>query len=232
VADRGGRSRATIKADNVTRQRTQCRLEAAYRLDGRDPDAVDTIEKLLPAQDLLPDDRIGISRDYAWLMITGKTPENALEEINRRLGPAPPGPDDVNFPMLLDRARVHAALGNWDQADADVVRFIEMVRKPSISYNDFAEACPFRGLLLERRGLENEALKVWRAGLRKNWPRDLLVVSARKNRLLDGKPLRDDWRSLLHFGMLTGLTQELGDEECRAMTTDRCRAASVPIQGL
>ena len=63
------------------------------------------------ARDLLPDDRIGITRDYAWLMITGGTPGKALEEINRRLGPAPPGPEDVNFPMLVERARVHAARG-------------------------------------------------------------------------------------------------------------------------
>ena len=151
-----------IKADHVTRQRTLWRLADAFRLDGRDTDAVGTIEKLLSAEDLLPDDRIGITRDYAWLMITGGTPGKALEEINRRLGPAPPGPEDVNFPMLVERARVHAALRNWDQAEADVVRFLELVRKPSISYSDFAEACLFRGFLLERRGLKDEAVKVWR----------------------------------------------------------------------
>ena len=149
-----------IKADSVTRQRTLWRLADAFRLDERETDAVATIEKLLSAQDLLPDDRIGITRDYAWLMITGGTPGKALEEINRGLGPAPPGPEDVNFPMLVERARVHAALGNWDQADADVERFIELVRKPSISYSDFAEACLFRGFLLERRGLKDEAVKV------------------------------------------------------------------------
>ena len=149
-----------IKADYVTRQRTLWRLADAYRLDGRDSDAVDTIEKLLSDQDLLPDDRIGITRDYAWLMITGGTPAKALEEINRRLGPAPPRSDDLIFPMLVERARVHAALRNWDQAEADVVRFIELVRKPSISYSDFAEACLFRGFLLERRGLKDEAMKV------------------------------------------------------------------------
>ena len=151
-----------IKADSVTRQRTLWRLADAFRLDERDSDAVRTIENLLSAKDLLPDDRIGITRDYAWLMITGKTPEKALEEINRRLGPDPPGSDDLNFPMLVERARVHAALRNWDQAEDDVVRFIELVRKPSISYSDFAEACLFRGFLLERRGLKDEAVKVWR----------------------------------------------------------------------
>ena len=80
-----------IKADSVTRQRTLWRLADAFRLDERDSDAVGTIENLLSAKDLLPDDRIGITRDYAWLMITGGTPGKALEEINRRLGPDPPG---------------------------------------------------------------------------------------------------------------------------------------------
>ncbi|MGO9207504.1 MAG: CHAT domain-containing protein, partial [Candidatus Limnocylindrales bacterium] len=208
-----------IKADSATRQRTLWRLADAFRLDERDSDAVRTIENLLSAKDLLPDDRIGITRDYAWLMITGGTPAKALEEINRRLGPDPPGSDDLNFPMLVERARVHAALRNWDQAEADVVRFIELVRKPSISYSDFAEACLFRGFLLERRGLKDEAVKVWRAGLRKNWLKDHPVISA-PNRLLDGKPLRDDWRSLVHFGMLASLTQELGDDECRAVSKE------------
>jgi len=142
-----------------------------------------------------------------------------LEEINRQLGPAPPGRNDAKLPMLLDRARVHAALGNWDQAEADVARFIEAVRKPSIAYNDFAEACLFHGFLLERRGLKDAALKVWRAGLRKNWPKQLPVISP-PDRLLDGKTMRDNTRSLLHFVMLASLARELDNGETGSIVTE------------
>jgi hypothetical protein len=191
----------------------------AYRLDGLEAKAVDTIEKLLASPDLLPDDRIGITRDYAAMMIAGKTPGRALAEIDRRLGAAAPEPGDPLFPMLLDRARVHAALGNWPQAGADVGRFIGSARKPAIAYSEFAEACLFRGFLLEREGRKDEAMKVWRAGLRSNWPRDLPVV-ARSDRPLDGKAMRDNMKSLLHFMMLASLTGELGREETESVVTE------------
>ena len=208
-----------VRVDPLTRQRTLWRLADAYRVDGREADAVDAIGKLLSDPELIPDDRIGITRDYAWLMITGGTPRKALDEFDQRIGPGQPGPDDRNFPMLFDRARVHAALRNWDQAEADVARFIVLAKKPSISYNDFAAACLFHGFLLERRGRKDEAVTVWRAGLRKNWPKDLPVISP-PDRLLDGKPLRDNFGSLLHFAMLVSLTRELGEDEIRAITSE------------
>src|SRR5262249_33173087 len=121
------------------------------------------------------------------------------------------------LPMVLDRARIHAALHNWEKAEADVLRFIESAKKPSIAYNDFAEACLFHGFLLERRGKKQEALQAWRAGLRKNWPKELPVISTEVG--LDGKPLRDNCGSLLHFVMLASLTRELGLEEIDSIVT-------------
>jgi serine/threonine protein kinase/tetratricopeptide (TPR) repeat protein len=209
---------ALIKADRVTRQRTLWRLADAYRLDGRESDAVDTIEKLLASHDLLTDDRLGITRDYASMMIIAKTPGKALKEIEKHLGNGPADPTHTSFPMLVDRARLQAALGNFDQAEADVARFIETVDKPKIAYNDFAEACLFRGFLLERRGLKEEASRAWRAGLRKNWPKDLAVISTGPH--LDGKALRDNFGSLLHFEMLASLTRDLEREDAESIVRE------------
>ena len=207
-----------IKANRVTRQRTLWRLADCYRLDGRERDAVAAVEKLLASPDLLADDRIGITRDYASMMIMAGTPAKALAEIDKQLGPAPPGPVDPNFPMILHRARIHAAMQNWEKAEADVVRFIETVPKPSISYNDFADACLFRGFLLERRGDKGEAVKACAHGLRKNWPSDLPVISTATR--LDGKALRDNFGSLLHFEMLASLTRELARDETDSIVSE------------
>ena len=142
-----------IKADHVTRQRTLWRLADAYRLDGREWEAVrhDREAPLGPGPPPRRPDR-----DHPRLCLAddhrrdaGKSPRGNQQETR----PRPPRSDDLIFSMLVERARVHAALRNWDQAEADVVRFIELVRKPSISYSDFAEACLFRGFLLEHRGL-------------------------------------------------------------------------------
>ncbi len=208
-----------IKSDRHTQQRTLWRLADAYRLDGREPDAVETIQKLLSLDDLLLDDRIGMSRDYASMMISGGTPGKALDEINKQLARLATHQKGAEPAMLLIRSRLHAALKDWDMAEKDVTRFIETARKESISYSDFAEACLFRGFLLERGGHKDEAAKAWRAGLRTNWPKSLPFF-APSNRLLDGKALRDSSRALLHFTMLASLVGELGLEETDTIVSE------------
>jgi tetratricopeptide (TPR) repeat protein len=207
------------RSDSATRHRTRWRLADAYRLDGRDAEAADTLKQLLDDPGLLLDDRLGITRDYAWLMITMGAPGRALVEINKRVGDRPPDPGDPHFPMLVDRARAQAALGKYDEAEADVSRFLDLVRKPSVSYSDFAEACLFRGFLFDRRNRKDEAMRVWREGLRKHWPKDL-PVAARSDRFLDGKPLRDNARGMFHFAILASLTRELGDGEVAVIVED------------
>jgi hypothetical protein len=110
-------------------------------------------------------------------------------------------------------------LKDWKMAEEDVTRFIETARKESISYSDFAEACLFRGFLLEKRGRKDEAAKSWRAGLRSNWPKSLPFF-APSNRLLDGKALRDSSRALLHFTMLASLVGDFGLEETDSVVSE------------
>ncbi len=206
-------------ASGLTRARTLWRLADAYRLDGREPEAIGTIEKLLASEDLLLDDRIGVIRDYASMLIIGGTPGKALDEINRQLVRLTKNQKGDNLPLLLIRSRVHAALKDWNQADHDVSKFIEAAPKPSIAYSDFAEACLFRGFLLDRRGRKDEALTAWRAGLRKHWPKQLPIL-APNDRLLDGKGLRDNSRALLYFAMLASLVGELELDESNSIVTE------------
>ncbi len=208
-----------MKSDRLRRQRTLWRLADAYRLDGREPDAVETIQKLLRSEDLLIDDRIGMNRDYVSMMICAGTPGKALDEINKQLARLATNQKGAESAMLLIRSRLYAALKEWGMAEKDVTRFIETARKESISYSDFAEACLFRGFLLERGGHKDEAAKAWRAGLRTNWPKSLPFF-APSNRLLDGKALRDSSRALLHFTMLASLVGELGLEETDTIVSE------------
>ncbi len=95
-----------VKGDRIARQRTLWRLADAYRLDRRDRDAVDTLEKLIQAPDLDVDDRIGITRDYTAVMIAAGRPAVALGAIEKYLGHALAGQVDPYLPMLLDRAKL------------------------------------------------------------------------------------------------------------------------------
>ena len=153
------------------------------------------------------------------MMIIGGTPGKALDEINRQLARLTKNQKGENLPLLLIRSRVQAALKDWNQADHDVTKFIEAAPKPSIAYSDFAEACLFRGFLLDRRGRKDEALTAWRAGLRKHWPKQLPLL-APNDRLLDGKGLRDNSRALLYFAMLASLVGELELDESNSIVTE------------
>ena len=54
---------------------------------------------------------------YAWLLRLEKQPERALQEIDAQLS----GPQAAEFqPLLVERARVHAALGRWEEAEKDL----------------------------------------------------------------------------------------------------------------
>ncbi len=72
--------------------------------------------------------------------------------------------------------------------------------------------------MLDRAGRKNDAVKAWRAGLRKNWPKNVPVVATSPQ--LDGKPLRDNFGALLHFEMLASLTGELTLDEGNSLVEE------------
>jgi tetratricopeptide (TPR) repeat protein len=200
-----------IGADEQEVRWTRWRLIDAYRLEGRQAEARRLAEELL-AEDLSPADRLGITKDYAWIMIRAGRPHDALPAVDRFLDPKSGPRDPALQPLLLERARLYAALGRWAEAEQDVDRFLETVPKKSIPYSDYAEACLMRGFLWDRRGEPGKAQEAWRAGTYRNWPAELrpdpLLVE-----VLDGKPMRDHSRWYYYMVVIGSLAGELTEDE-------------------
>src|SRR6202040_994031 len=75
----------------------------------------------------------------------------------------------VYFP-LVERARLHAALEKWDEAERDLDRFFALQSEQARrSYHFHAAACLLQGFLRERRGDQAGALAAWRRGLVQSW---------------------------------------------------------------
>jgi tetratricopeptide (TPR) repeat protein len=77
--------------------------------------------------------------------------------------------DYAALPLLLERARVHTALAQWDQAEADLDQLFRIRPVEQVPYSVFCRACLLQGFLRERRGDGPGALQAWRRGLFLSW---------------------------------------------------------------
>jgi tetratricopeptide (TPR) repeat protein len=145
------------------------RLIDAYRRVGRDAEALQLLEALL-SERLRYDDRIGLTKDYCWMKILAGRPKDALPMIDRFVEKGSEEYDPALLPLLIDRARLHVALGRFDRAEDDVDRALREVNTDRFIYPQYAEACLLRGALWNHRGRPEKALEAWRRGNYRNWP--------------------------------------------------------------
>jgi tetratricopeptide (TPR) repeat protein len=166
-------------------------LMRAYWMADRVEDAVKLAETVFAKSGYQGD----VLDDYSWILRLRGDYAKAIEAVNRGVSADPA--------HLVERARVHAARGEWDRAQADLDLFFS---KPS-KYFHFSAACLLQGFLLERRGQPAEA--AWKKGLAKNW------------RPAPGAPPDEPYEpganltgtALLNAWILASLTQDLTDEE-------------------
>jgi tetratricopeptide (TPR) repeat protein/predicted Ser/Thr protein kinase len=129
-------------------------LLRAYMLVGRDSDAFRIAEKSFRLF------RYGgeVLDDYCWILRAQGKPRDALAALDRGLAA-----DPLHY---VERARIHAALKEWDHAREDLDAFFQ---KP-MDYQSHSAACLIRGFLLEQQGAAPEKVEeAWRSGLVKNW---------------------------------------------------------------
>jgi hypothetical protein len=83
---------------------------------------------------------------------------------------------DANGPVyfpLVERARIHAALKMWDEAQRDLDRFFKMqAAEPRRLYGFHAGACLLQGFLRERTGDKEGARAAWRRGMVDSWGKE------------------------------------------------------------
>jgi tRNA A-37 threonylcarbamoyl transferase component Bud32/tetratricopeptide (TPR) repeat protein len=194
------------------RRVTRWLLVDAYRILGQHVWARIVLDRLLGEKDLSLTERVALVRESVWMHIEGQRPREGLKAIERLRGHSP---DRQVLPLLLERARVHVALENWDQADRDMTEFFRQAGdRPAtrLDYADWADGCLLQGLLLERQGQQEEAQKAWKKGLLRNWPGGRLP-DLPYNRELSGVAANNRANAVTFLVLLSSLTGELTEPE-------------------
>jgi len=104
-----------------------------------------------------------VCEEYCWLLRLRGQPGRALSEVNRRyLESRSPGWEA----LLVERARIHAAMGRPDLAEKDVDEFLSLpdIGRLPIWYANYSGACLIKGFLRKRAGDDSGAVTAWRRG--------------------------------------------------------------------
>ncbi len=216
--ERAARTADLFQPEPLTRLDSRISLVKAYRLAGRQRQALEVTEELLrnQRQYCRLEYYFGktIFHNHCWLVRRrrGGTREDlvaALKELDLWLfTDSKAVRRDRNYSayaLLSERARLHAALGEWDAAEKDLDLLLrEQEKSPFRAYMAHAEACLLRGFLRERRGDDAGALRAWQQGLWSDW---------NKNNPDNRQPRSGGGYTLLHLLILGSLTGELSDRE-------------------
>jgi len=153
---------------------SQLALLRVLRLEGQVDEAILTVENWLRKGDSRQF-TVGLATEYGWMMREKGTPSRALPEINRLLLDK----SDVHRwrvpALLIERARLHAAMNEWDVAKNDLEEFFRIPSQEQKvnPYRNWSDACLILGLLRQQRGDQTGALEAWRKGKYKDDPNNL-----------------------------------------------------------
>src|SRR5262249_4137372 len=136
-------------------------LERGYDVTGQAERAVQTAEELLGNTGLHPWYRLRVINEYTVLSIRGGKPDRALAVVNKYLMLTPNQYNPQYLPLLQDRARLHYALKQWDQAEKDLDEAIRLLPKDESVQLD---SHLMKGFLRERAGDDAGAQEAWRQG--------------------------------------------------------------------
>ena len=67
--------------------------------------------------------------EYSWLLRLQGQPREALAEVDRWLFEKPGVYRTTQLPLLLERARLHAALEEWEQAESDIEDLFRLTKR-------------------------------------------------------------------------------------------------------
>jgi serine/threonine protein kinase/tetratricopeptide (TPR) repeat protein len=227
---------ALFGEDEYSRLALRLDLVKTYHLVGREAEAVRASYELQRHfEDFCRNNGLWgtwVLDQHSWLL-RRQTPgpegaRRARQELDRWLFTTPgvlrrDGVGTVYFP-LVERARLHAALKEWGQAEADLDEFFRVQAQESRrQYGFHAGACLLQGFLRERRGDHEGARAAWRRGLIKSWE---------KENPADPSPAELTERAgiaLVSHIIMASFTGELGDDEA-ARLLDRLWSTGQPGQ--
>ncbi|MDA1165438.1 MAG: serine/threonine-protein kinase, partial [Planctomycetota bacterium] len=160
--------------DPVRRRRTRATLASIHQWNLKRDEALAIWEKLLAEIErddaTLPAERIHALTLWAYhLKVKGQSLE-AIEKLDSWLFDKAGSLQKDYLPLLMIRAMCFQSLGDVTKAADDLDLFLETATKDSVDYLHYSGVCVLRGMLYEDVGDHESAAKVFRDGLRRNWP--------------------------------------------------------------
>jgi tetratricopeptide (TPR) repeat protein/predicted Ser/Thr protein kinase len=205
---------ARLDAPGTLGLQLKMQLLHGYRLLGRTKEAAAEARLVLEQTRGLPLEAefAGVAHlieDACWTLRQHGDRQRLLAELNERLR----GDPSVRV-LRVERARLHAALGNWTEAEKDLDRALRptLAVPAQADYVSLSAACLMKGFLCEQRGDAAGARRVWQRGLFKTWYEGILPPA---RRLVSQKnPM-----TILHSLIVGSLADELSDAEAAESVT-------------
>ncbi len=118
-------------------------------------------------------ERVALMRELVWLLIYTGRPADAMEVVQPWLDkPMEQLPSSL-WPLYVERARIRIALGQLNEAETDLRKFIDRVDPANpphdVRYEHFGEASGILGILRRDAGASEEAKAIWTKARRREW---------------------------------------------------------------
>ena len=198
---------------------TRFLLCRAYFMKGRHAEALRLSTELIAEDCVLDTDprrQYQLQELQCWLLRLQGKPQAALAALDRHLLDSTGAYRQQRIGLLVERARIHAALGQWDQAAKDLDDLRSRATPKQLTYTLHAAAALLQGFLLERQGNHDGAAAAWRAGL----PGEGAPVSWEK---------MDSIESFGHALILASLTKQFTAREVDVLLDRAIRRVTMTI---
>jgi tetratricopeptide (TPR) repeat protein len=244
TAERAVQAATFLQSDSAIR--LQGGLLRAYWVAGRSEKALEIASAHLRRCRSLPEADaqrlwavLVVLLDYCWLHRLQGEAGPALAEFDSWLYKAPEvfsvAEEWPNLGQLvLERARLHAALNDWAGAEKDIATCFRLLRHPGIGgeYFTYSTTYLIHGFLCERRGDREAARAAWREGTWKVWrqkqapPKEVVLAPP----TLTGS-------GGLHNLILMSLVNEMTEEEAQqflkvTLASLKAESATTQLTGL
>jgi len=211
-----------LRVPDISHVHTKRSLLRAYRIAGQIDKAIRFAEQLVRAEsvdELSSGDNL--VEEYSWLMRLHGDPRQGLEEIDRRLFQSPGVYREEMTYLLVERARIHAALEQWDEAEHDIDKFFHLASDADgIDYHAYSAASLIRGFLRQRQDNESGAVEAWRTGYAAEGADTVLHTSSIGGRI-----------ALLNHMILASLSGQMTDAEAEAIVRDAFKSQGAGSAG-
>jgi len=163
------------------------------------------------------------AEEYSWLMRLHGDPKLALREVDRRLFESPGVYHEEFAHLLVERARIHASLEQWDNAESDIDDFFRLSENVNVGYHYFSAASLIRGFLRERHGDASGSIEAWRMGRE--------AVDDNESAAFRSFAGAGSRMAQLNYIMLAALSDTLTDAEAESLVHDAFKSQATGTVG-